>query len=318
MSRYYMLAIAVMVFFCMEPLLAQETGSFMRNPAEARTMSLAGAGIVSADDVSAFDNAALTPFSRENLSVNASMLMWMPKMYNNQVSYSASARYSFRKAGTFYLGARELKYPSLEQTDDYGNVTGTSRPGDLAVEAGYAYPFLRDFSAALTARYLRLNPGYGSVANAVSFDAGLGFRHCFNATGPLTDVVAIVQIRDFGSSPDYGNGRRSLPRRVNAGASAGLCASDMHFFRAGASADISATSCVHGAAVSFGAEYSFRRMLYLRGGYHLGSISSGEPSWGAIGLGLHFWNISVDAGWIISTRISPLRNTLSATISFLL
>ena len=192
MSRYYMLAIAVMVFFCMKPLLAQETGSFMRNPAEARTMSLAGAGIVSADDVSAFDNAALTPFSRENLSVNASMLMWMPKMYNNQISYSASARYSFRKAGTFYLGAREFKYPSLEQTDDYGNVTGTSRPGDLAVEAGYAYPFLRDFSAALTARYLRLNPGYGSVANAVSFDAGLGFRHYFNATGPLTDVAIMA------------------------------------------------------------------------------------------------------------------------------
>ena len=219
---------------------------------------------------------------------------------------------------TFYLGARELKYQSFEQTDDYGNVIGSLRPRDLAVEAGYAYPFLSDFSAALTARYLRLDPGYGAAANAFSFDAGLGYRHCFNAAGPLTDVMAIVQLQDLGSSPDYGYGRRSLPRRVNAGASVGLCAADLHFFRAGVSTDISATSSVHGASVSFGAEYSFRRMLYLRGGYHLGSSSSGEPRWGAIGLGFHCWNISVDAGWIIAARTSPLRNTLSTTISFLL
>ena len=42
---------------------AQETGTFMRNPAESRTMSLAGAGVVSLDDVSVLDNAALSPFS---------------------------------------------------------------------------------------------------------------------------------------------------------------------------------------------------------------------------------------------------------------
>ena len=41
---------------------AQETGTFMRNPAESRTMSLAGAGVVSLDDVSVLDNAALSPF----------------------------------------------------------------------------------------------------------------------------------------------------------------------------------------------------------------------------------------------------------------
>lgn len=300
---------------------AQETGTFMRNPAESRTMSLAGAGVVSLDDVSVLDNAALSPFSLNRFSAGVSCQSWMKDVSGGGMpSYSMSARYSLRKAGTFYLGMRSLKMTPFEQTDDYGNVIDdSSSPLDMAFEAGYAYRFCGDFSAALTARYLRLDPGYGDAANAVSFDAGLAWRHIFK--GVMEDIAAIAQLKNFGTSPDYGSGRRSLPWLVNAGASAGLLAGKHNRFRAGASLDISvAPTCgslspSRGVSASFGAEYSFRRMVYARGGYHLGNKSAGEQRWASVGLGFRFWHMTLDAALILTPSSSPLHDTASGTLS---
>lgn len=300
---------------------AQETGTFMRNPAESRTMSLAGAGVVSLDDVSVLDNAALAPFSMDRFSAGVSCRSWMPNVSGGGMpSYSMSARYTSGKAGTFYLGMRSLKMTPFEQTDDYGNVIDdSSSPLDMAFEAGYAYRFCGDFSAALTARYLRLDPGYGDAANAVSFDAGLAWRHKFS--GVLEDVAAIAQLKNFGTSPDYGSGRRSLPWLVNAGASAGLLAGKHNRFRTGASLDISvAPTCgslspSRGVSASFGAEYSYRRMVYARGGYHLGNKSAGEQRWASVGLGFRFWHMTLDAALILTPSSSPLHDTASGTLS---
>lgn len=310
-------------FSCMASVSAsaQETGTFMKNPAESRTMSLAGAGVVSLDDVSVLDNAALSPFSLDRFSAGVSCRSWMRNVSGGGMSsYSMSARYSLRKAGTFYLGVRSLKMPPFEQTDDYGNVIDdSSSPLDMAFEAGYAYRFCGDFSAALTARYLRLDPGCGDAADAVSFDAGLAWRHMFS--GVIEDLAAIAQLKNFGTSPDYGAGRRSLPWQVNAGVSAGLLFGKHNRFRAGASLDIPvAPECGglspdRGVSASFGAEYSYRRMVYARGGYHLGNHSSGEQSWGSVGLGFRFWHMTLDAAWILAQSSSPLRNTFSGTLS---
>lgn len=311
------------VFSCIASVsaAAQETGTFMKNPAGTRTLSLAGAGAVSLDDVSVLDNAALAPFSLNRFSAGVSCRSWMRNAYGGGMSsYSMSARYTSVKAGTFYLGMRSLKTPPFEQTDDNGNVIDdSSSPLDMAFEAGYAYRFCGDFSAALTARFLRLNPGCGDAANAVSFDAGLAWRH--NFSGLLEDVAAIAQLKNFGTSPDYGAGRRSLPWQVNAGASAGLLAGSHNRFRAGASLDIPvAPECGglspdRGVSASFGAEYSYRRMVYARGGYHLGSHPSGEQCWGSVGLGFRFWHMTLDAAWILAPSSSPLRNSVSGTLS---
>lgn len=317
-----LLACAV-VFSCIASVsaAAQETGTFMKNPAETRTMSLAGAGAVSLDDVSVLDNAALAPFSLNRFSAGVSCRSWMRGAYGGGMSsYSMSARYTSAKTGTFYLGMRSLKTPPFEQTDDNGNVIDdSSSPLDMAFEAGYAYRFCRDFSAALTAKFLRLDPGCGDAANAVSFDAGLAWRH--NFSGVLEDVAAIAQLKNIGTSPDYGSGRRSLPWQVNAGASAGILLGNHNRFRAGASLDIPVSpecggmSPERGVSASFGAEYSFRRMVYARGGYHLGNQSSGEQRWGSVGLGFRFWHMTLDGAWILAQSSSPLRNTFSGTLS---
>lgn len=129
------------------------------------------------------------------------------------------------------------------------------------------------------------------------------------------------QLKNFGTSPDYGSGCRSLPWLVNAGASAGLLAGKHNRFRAGAALDIfvaptcGSLSPERGVSASFGVEYSFRRMVYARGGYHLGNHSSGGQHWGSVGLGFRFWHMTLDAALILTPSSSPLHDTASGTLS---
>ncbi len=310
---------------------AQESASFLRNPVDARTLSLSGAGVVSMDDVSVLDNAALSPFSREKFSASVTAMSWMRGAMDGLGSYSASLRYSTRRAGTFFAGYRSLQTPPFELTDDYGNVTGSSSsPMDLAVEAGYAYPFLRDFAVSASVRYLRLNPGYGTPVNTFSVDAGLGYSHQFSSSCPVTDVAAIAQLNNFGPSADYGFGPRNLPWIVNVGASVGFRAGESHRFRAGGALDVSvapsyktsgdgesdsaALTASRGVSASFGAEYSFRKMVYVRGGYHL--ESNGGQNYGSIGLGFKYWHFTIDGAYVFAPSSSLLHNTAAGTLSF--
>ncbi len=296
---------------------AQETGSFLRNPSDAVSMSLGGASIVSVENASVFNTAALVPFSGTKFSANVSALSWMKGLYDSGLSTcTLSAHYSFDKYGTVFIGGRYFRSPSFEVADDDGYIVEDSaEPTDLAVELGYAYPFLNDFSGFVTGRYLRLNPGYGDVANAVCFDAGIGYHHEFGSV--LSDVSAILQAKNFGSSPDYGAGARSLPWLANAGVSAGLELGKSNYLRAGVSADVSLRpSEMKGVSTSFGLEYSYRKIAYARGGYHLGNSSTGEPNWASCGLGISFWHLKIDGAYIFASSSSPLHNTASFTLTF--
>ncbi len=316
MKNYISIICAVTVLASAD-VYAQESGSFLRNPADALTMSLGGASVVSVENASVFSTGALVPFSGRTFSANVSALSWMKGVYESGLSTcTASAHYSFGKYGTVFLGGRYFRSPSYEVSDDEGNILDDSaEPKDFAVELGYAYPFLNDFSGFVTGRYLRLNPGYGDIAGAVCFDAGFGYHHKFNSV--LSDISAILQGRNLGTSPDFGSGARSLPWIANAGVSAGLNIGSYSEIRAGVSADLSLRpSEMSGVSTSFGLEYSYRKIAYARGGYHLGNSSVGEQNWASCGLGINFWHLCIDGAYIIAPSSSPLHNTASFTLTF--
>ncbi len=309
--------VAVAASLLSNSISAQETGSFLRNPADAVSMSLGGASVVSVENASVFNTAAFVPFSGKTFSANVSALSWMKGLYDSGLSTcTLSAHYNFDKYGTVFIGGRYFQSPSFEVADDDGYILEDSaEPTDIAVELGYAYPFLKDFSAFVTGRYLRLNPGYGDIANAVCFDAGVGYHHEFGSV--LSDVSAMLQAKNFGTSPDYGSGSRSLPWLANAGVSAGLDLGKCNYLRAGVSADVSLRpSEMKGVSTSFGLEYSYRKIAYLRGGYHLGNSSVGEPDWASCGLGVSFWHLRIDGAYIIASSSSPLHGTAAFTLTF--
>lgn len=294
---------------------AQETASFMRNPVDTKELSLGGCNIVSTDNMSVFNGAVLLPFSEDKIAANASVMSWMKNLYEGGLtSWSASARYRLGVGGVAYAGFRSLQSPGIEKTDDYGNVLGESGSSmDFAVEAGYSQPFMEEFSASLTARYIRQNSGLetDNVTNALAFDAGVGWHHGFSKG--IGDISAMLQVKNLGTVLSGAGNGSELPCSVNAAVSAGLLRSENHQVRAGVSADFFVTPS-GSQTCAFGAEYSYNKKLYARAGWHLGDKSSGELRWASCGVGVHLYHINIDFGYVLASSTSPLHNTASCTI----
>ena len=289
--------------------LAQGSGAFLTNPTDARTAAVGGAGVAIAGDAfSVFRNAAQLPMTENRLSAGYTVTALMPETAS-RYQHSAAAAFKPTERQAVYAGFRYLSQSSIEGFDDEGNALGRFAPRDMAVEAGYARMVCRDFSASLTARYIRLD--LGEVArNAVSFDVGLLYRHRFASNSPLAAVSVGMQAADFGTSPDFGGGRRPLPWRVKAGGAVDLRLAANHSLTVTAETEyLFRPAALRAWSGRFGAEYRCFGIGMLRGGYHLGDRSGGGWRYGTVGAGVQWRYVGVDAACFIAARSCPLRNT---------
>ncbi len=289
-------------------LSAQGSGAFLTNPVDARTAAMGGAGVaVSGDAFAVFRNAAQLPTAGNRLLAGYTLTASMPDM---SARYQHTAAVAFKPAArqSVYAGFRYLAQPSFESFDDEGNALGRLTPRDMAAEVGYARLFGKEFSASLTARYLRLDLG-GVARDAVAFDVGLLYRHRFSETSPLAAVSVGVQAADFGTSPDFGGGRRPLPWRVKAGGAVDLRLARAHELTLTAETEyLLRPAALRAWSGSFGAEYRCFGIGLLRGGYHLGDRSGGGWRYGTVGAGVQWRYFGIDAAYLITARKSPLHN----------
>lgn len=288
---------------------AQGSGAFLTNPTDARSAAMGGAGVaVSGDAFSVFRNAAQLPTAERRLLAGYTIAEWSPELSASMLQHTVAVAFKPNERQAVYGGVRYLSHQSFEGFDDAGNALGRFTPRDVAAEVGYARLLCKDFSASLTARYLRLD--LGTVArNAVAFDVGLLYRHRFAATSPLASVAVGVQAADFGTSPDFGSGSRPLPWRVKAGGSAELRLAQNHTLTATAEAEyLFRPAALRAWSGSFGAEYSCFGIGVLRVGYHLGDRSGGGWRYGTVGAGVQWRYVGADAAYIIARRECPLHN----------
>lgn len=290
-------------------VVAQGSGAFLTNPTDARSAAMGGAGVATAGSAfSVFRNAAQLPVADSRLSAGYTVMSWLPEV-SAQYQHTVAVAFKPTARQSVYAGFRHLSYSSFESFDDEGNPLGRLSPRDIAAEIGYARMLCHDFSASLTARYLRLDLGW-VARNAVSFDLGLFYRHRFASGSPLGAVSAGVQLADFGTSPDFGGGRRPLPWRVKAGGAVDLHPAEHHLLTLTAECEyLFRPAALRAWSGSFGAEYRCFSIASLRGGYHLGDRSGGGWRYGTVGAGVQWRYVGVDAAYFIASRRCPLRNT---------
>ncbi len=87
-----------------------------------------------------------------------------------------------------------------ERTDEEGNVLGRLEPHDMAFDVGYSRTVAEGLSVALTARYVRSEPGADDVAQTFAVDAGLFYRHAVAASHRVTFGF---QAANVGGALDY-------------------------------------------------------------------------------------------------------------------
>jgi len=208
--------------------------------------------------------------------------------------YAFSAAYNLGNLGTIGLSGMVSDVGDIQETrvDMIGagglvdgmynpGLTGRSfKPTSLVVGLSYATRLTDRFSFGLTLKYVREDLIY-QKANALVFDGGFLFDTKFKS------IVIGASIRHFGSEVKFVDKNYPLPQTFNIGVSAYLFSSkDPLLFSLEDHSLLFSYDIIqprdYDQMHSIGLEYSFKDMIFLRGGYTFNSDQEGISA----GLGL--------------------------------
>jgi hypothetical protein len=253
---------------------------------------------------SSFGNIAAVPYSEKTAEVAAGYALWQPSTVQTNViaaggAYNLSGKFGFSFAMTYGT------YRPYEKFDDSGFSAGTFSPSDIQVKAGAAWRFLSCLSAGVSVGYasssLAENMSYGA------FEADMFVMAKFN------DLKAAFGVTDLGSAVLSASGAKfSLPSAFTLGLGYEKVFADMHKVDIALDADYYFAGAL---AASVGAEYTFDDMLSFCAGYRYGGNSI-IPSYASVGLGGHFFGVSLNMAYVLPIADSPMSNTLSLAVGY--
>ncbi len=249
-------------------------GQFLKIGVGARGAAMGGAFVAVADDAtSLFWNAAgIARIDADKSELSLNHANWPAELSFDQVGYVFHVK---KIPGAFGVHARALSMQPMEITTAYQpNGTGeTFDAGMMAFGVSYARSFTDKFSAGVTGNLV--HEGLADLSEqSMSFDVGT-----------LYDVGVVgmkigMAISNIGSEMQFIDRSARIPSIFRVGTSATLLQSSDQKL-------IGAFEFSHppdnSERMNFGAEYSFRKYLFLRGGYNVNYDTEGLAG----GVGLH-------------------------------
>jgi hypothetical protein len=250
-------------------------GQFLKITVGARGAAMGGAFVAVADDATAlFWNAAgVARIDADKSEISLNHANWPAELSFDQVGYVFHMK---KIPGAFGVQVRALSMQPMEETTAY-QPFGTGRTFDAGMMAfgmTYARSFTDKFSAGITVNLL--HEGLAELSQqAVTFD--IGTLYDVGAAGMKIGMA----ISNIGSEIQFIDRSARIPAVFRVGTSATLMsAADQKL--------IGSFEFSHppdnSERMNVGAEYSFRKYLFLRGGYNMNYDSEGIAG----GLGLHF------------------------------
>ncbi|MGM0475525.1 MAG: type IX secretion system protein PorQ, partial [Bacteroidota bacterium] len=199
-------------------LLAQKGGettySFLGLTNSARISALGGEVVsIRDDDINlVFHNPALLHSGMHNhLSLNY-------VNYFAGVNYGyASYGYSREGIGNFAAGMHYVDYGTFDRTDELGDIQGTFRASEYAMNLFYSRPVIDTF---LTAG-VNLKPIFSSFEQYNSFGIALDAGIVYHSPGTHTSIGLVAKNLGF-QIVSYTGKREKLPFEVQAGITQGL------------------------------------------------------------------------------------------------
>jgi hypothetical protein len=212
-TRFYLLLSAWCLFGTVQAQITggQSTYAFLRLPASARVVGLAGHVLtVVDDDVSLVwsNPAALNPLMHQQLAFQHGFIGG--QMQHGAFNYG----HSLGKQGTtLHAGVQYARYGEIEQTDEFFQTLGTFNAADYALTIGAAHPVYDRLNVGANLRLLSSQFGqYNSLGLATDFAA------TYRDTAKRTAFTLVF--RNFGrqlSTYDPNLGREPLPFEVQVG-----------------------------------------------------------------------------------------------------
>ncbi len=249
----------------------------VRDPASG-AMGFAGVASSSSIAYSSFNNPAMIPFFDKTGDIAFSYQNWAPdgvksSNFNLGAGFKLfDGRLGFGFGGAFQNGE---KYDTFNEA---GVMTGSYTPNDMQIQS-----LSHD------------NASYETVAT----DMFLAYRlNEFNFTAGLSSLGSSVK---SASDEDF-----TIPTSATLGAEWHRTLAKEHGIKAVADFDYFFSDNV---TAGFGAQYSWKDMVFIRAGYHFGSDKAVLPSFLTLGGGIKYKRIRLDAAWL--TGNDAIKNSLS-------
>ena len=258
------------------------------------SMSMGSAGVAAKSGAFALqNNVAAIALSDEVMAVQVGGLLWQP---------------SYASIKTVGLGAKYRLGHKLGVGVEFGMLKMTEydsfSPGDIEFAAGASYAITRFLSLGATLRYMNSSLAPEVSATVLGADLGAYFR--------LGGLSAGVSVNNIGTKVSYGETSYPQPALVKAGAGyqLKLGSSAVEVL---AEADVLLSGDVMAGA---GCEYSFKDMVFVRGGYHYGQGAGAVPSHVSAGVGFKFLGASLNLAYVFGSEILANSACLSLGYAF--
>jgi hypothetical protein len=162
--------------------------------------------------------ALLTPDMHGHLALNY-------VNYFAGVNFGYAAYSNHREGwGSFAAGIQYVNYGTFERTDELGEVLGTFRASDYALNLSYARPIIDTF---LTAG-ISLKPIFSSLEQYTSLGIAVDLGITYHNPRTLTTLGMVVKNAGF-QITSYSGTRESLPFEIQAGITQGLAHAPFRF-----------------------------------------------------------------------------------------
>ena len=140
---------------------------------DSRAGAMGDVGVATSPDANSMHwNPAKLSFTQDDIGISVSIVPWLRELVPDiNLQYIGG----FYKLNDNDAIGYELRYFSLGDitfTDNAGNVIGQYKPNEMAFGAAYSRKLSRDFSIAISGRYIYSNLTGGQSAGSIETDAG--------------------------------------------------------------------------------------------------------------------------------------------------
>lgn len=275
----------------------------VRDPSAA-AMGFSGAASSASVAYSSFRNASVIPFYAGSGDAAFSYQSWAPDgVKTNNFNLGAGFKLLKGKLGLAIGGAYQTG-EEYSVFDENGNANGTFTPNEMLVNFGAGMLITENLSAGINVRYAKQSVSDDYDMDAFSTDLFVSYR--------LTDFNFSVGLSSLGSSvQDSEDNDFNIPTSATIAGEFHKIFGEVHGLRVDADADYFFSG---NFTFAIGAEYSWKDMIFVRTGAHIGGDDAVLPTFFTAGAGVRFGGFSLNAAWL--TGNDTLKNTITAGIGF--
>lgn len=352
--RLLFLALLVSGRLCAQDVLTVPTAvPFLRISPDPRAAGMADISIpMDPDPNSCFMNQAKLAFSPQKMGVGLSYTPWFSAYNSGQYLAAASFFTHLNARDALTFSVRYFNTGTITATDEGGSIISTYKPQDFSIDGAYGLQLNEYISASTALRFIYSRLVSGAY-NGTAFKAGKTVAGDFSLFGDFRDENSVgwtggLMLSNLGgkiSYTDNKDGREFLPATFAFGAGyTFLMGVDNALLLAGQYEkllvpavpsnpdDLTAyremavmkswTKSLSNNANRFavGAQFDFRRLLYVRAGYSLEPNIESYRNGFSAGVGLRLPVFNVNVSYLAPSNgkagINPMNNTLRFGVVF--